>query len=458
MNALSIWARIGRPHRLWTRPSSGLAPQRHLSFQTCRCRRKKTPFIESAEAQIFRQIVPDVIHLNPASHARALTDKPAYPTRPGFRPQSLEVSVLGVPNAGKSTLVNTLVGVTACPHSSKVHTTRQNSDIIYTQDETQIIFRDTPGVVRLKDAAKFHLENTLVNDPEQGCSEADVIVVVQDVSNRYVREALDKRILRLLCLFHHIPSVLVLNKIDTIPKSRRVYDLIRKLTCNRLRNQVTSTRILPQPDPRSVESYLKSKEKAKPVEKKVRNEDFLATLQATEILTETKVAELTEGVVGWPNFTEVFTISALSGEGISPLRDFLLHSARDREWRFSDKLVTRDNPKDIVIRTLKAKLLDVLPEEIPYALQPEIEFWNCDEGTLKVGILIKSKVERYVGVLLSNGGDYIKTFAKLAEQDLQNFFQTEVFVSVNVKLTGKRTDKVKRRTVRHAPAPFDVLV
>jgi hypothetical protein len=43
--------------------------------------------------------------------------------------------------------------------------------------------------------------------------------VVQDVSNRYVREAVDKNVLRLLCLYHaRIPSVLVLNKIDLIPR------------------------------------------------------------------------------------------------------------------------------------------------------------------------------------------------------------------------------------------------
>lgn len=223
---------------------------------------------------------------------------------------------------------------------------------------------------------------------------------------------------------------------------------------------MTTTRILPQPNHRSVESYLKSKERTKPFEKKLRNEDFLDTLRATEHLTEAKVVELTEGVVGWPNFTEVFPVSSLLGEGISPLRDFLLHSAKDREWRYSDKLVTRDNPKDIVIRTLKAKLLEVLPEEIPYALQPEIEFWNCDDGTLKVGILISSKIERYVSVLLSNGGDYIKTFAKLAEEDLQNFFQTEVFVSVNVKLTGKKALERKlmqKRTTNKRPDSFDVL-
>ena len=46
-----------------------------------------------------------------------------------------------------------------------------------------------------------------------------MLVVVHDVSNRYIREAVDKKILRLLCLYQaRLPSILVLNKIDTIPR------------------------------------------------------------------------------------------------------------------------------------------------------------------------------------------------------------------------------------------------
>ena len=76
-------------------------------------------------------------------------------------------------------------------------------------------------------ADRFKLEDSLLSGPREGCRGADAIVVVHDVSTRFTREALDKRVLRLLCLFGDVPSVLVLNKMDTIPKSRRVYDLIR---------------------------------------------------------------------------------------------------------------------------------------------------------------------------------------------------------------------------------------
>ena len=75
------------------------------------------------------------------------------------------------------------------------------------------MFKDTPGVVRLAEARKFKLEPELVLGPERACDEVDLLVYVHDVSNRYVREAIDKRILRLLVLFHNVPTVLILNKI-----------------------------------------------------------------------------------------------------------------------------------------------------------------------------------------------------------------------------------------------------
>ena len=117
----------------------------------------------------------------------------------------------------------------------KANTTRSNARAIMTQGDTQIIFLDTPGVVDSKAVSKYKLENSLIMDPERSCYDADLLIVLHDVSNRYVREAINKKVLRLLALYYRdVPSILVLNKMDTIPKSRRVYDLIRKLTCNRL--------------------------------------------------------------------------------------------------------------------------------------------------------------------------------------------------------------------------------
>ena len=55
----------------------------------------------------------------------------------------------------------------------------------------------------------------MLKSPEQGCRRADLLLVVQDVSNRFTREAIDKEVLQLLCKYRHVPAVLVLNKMGT---------------------------------------------------------------------------------------------------------------------------------------------------------------------------------------------------------------------------------------------------
>ena len=87
------------------------------------------------------------ILLNPAKHADILNAP--QNTAPSDS-QSLQVSVVGIPNAGKSTLVNQLMGNNICAHSEKVHTTRQNALGILTKDSKQIIFQVSSFIKELK--------------------------------------------------------------------------------------------------------------------------------------------------------------------------------------------------------------------------------------------------------------------------------------------------------------------
>ena len=67
----------------------------------------------------------------------------------------VQVAILGVPNAGKSTLVNKLSGWNTCSVSSKVHTTRKTSKTVLVVDGTQVVFLDTPGLVGSAESKKL---------------------------------------------------------------------------------------------------------------------------------------------------------------------------------------------------------------------------------------------------------------------------------------------------------------
>ena len=125
-------------------------------------------------------------------------------TRCGF------VALIGVPNAGKSTLLNALVGAKVSIVSRKVQTTRTQVRGIALHGDAQIIFVDTPGIF----APKRRLERAMVNSAWGGASDADVVCLLIDV-----RKGLDdetRAILEKLAPQTTRRRALALNKIDTV--------------------------------------------------------------------------------------------------------------------------------------------------------------------------------------------------------------------------------------------------
>ncbi|MCB1840976.1 MAG: GTPase Era, partial [Alphaproteobacteria bacterium] len=131
----------------------------------------------------------------------------ATKTRCGF------VSVIGLPNAGKSTLVNTLVGSKVSIVSRKVQTTRTRILGILTQGEAQIILVDTPGLF----TARRPLEKAMVRTAVSGMEEGELILHIVDVAKR---NALEENSAIREMLRKKAPSVLVLNKVDKIAKHK----------------------------------------------------------------------------------------------------------------------------------------------------------------------------------------------------------------------------------------------
>lgn len=381
------------------------------------------------------QTLPDLSNpsINPITHTELLK----MPLEATEQKKILRVAILGIPNSGKSTLINKLVGHHICPESGKPNTTRRNTRAILSTGDTQVIFVDTPGVVEDDAAVKFKMDTELLLDPEMSCRKADLLVVLQDVSNRFVRETLNKKVLRLLCLYYRdVPSILVLNKMDTIPKSRRVFDLIRKLTCNRLEGEQGQIKISKHDNKRSVESYLKRKSRIEEEEATHVKEDVSDILEIAgkEGLSEQKTSSLTSGLLGWPGFSDVFTVSALNGDGMDDLKEYLVGVAKPGSWEFPENVKFDDDPRNIVINIIKSKFLDHLPQAIPYQLNPEIQMWEIDENwsSLKIFATVDAKNKNQFQVLVGPGGKRIKAMSEDIQESLVNFFSHEVHFNLSV--------------------------
>ena len=123
------------------------------------------------------------------------------------------VTLIGRPNVGKSTLMNRLIGQKIAITSNKPQTTRNRIQTVYTCDEGQIIFLDTPGIHK----AKNKLGEYMVSVAERTLKEVDVILWLVEPSTfigageQHIAEQLRSV---------KTPVFLVINKIDTVENFR----------------------------------------------------------------------------------------------------------------------------------------------------------------------------------------------------------------------------------------------
>ena len=151
------------------------------------------------------------------------------------------VALIGRPNVGKSTLMNHLIGQKIAITSNKPQTTRNRIQTVYTCDEGQIVFLDTPGIHK----AKNKLGEYMVDVAEKTLKEVDVILWLVEPSNfigageRHIAEILEKV---------NAPVLLIINKTDTVEKDkilefidtyRKLFQFAEIIPCSALRHQNT---------------------------------------------------------------------------------------------------------------------------------------------------------------------------------------------------------------------------
>ncbi|MDR1396608.1 MAG: GTPase Era [Desulfarculales bacterium] len=130
------------------------------------------------------------------------------------------IAIAGAPNAGKSTLLNKILGMKLAITSDKPQTTRQRLLGVYSAEETQIVFLDTPGLHK----ARNHLNKRMMEAAGEALRQADGILFLADVSKRGMLDA--GRVAGLVKEAGK-PVILGLNKIDALADKKELLPLLR---------------------------------------------------------------------------------------------------------------------------------------------------------------------------------------------------------------------------------------
>eukprot|EP00741_Cyanophora_paradoxa_P015413 tig00020878_g14876.t1 len=331
-------------------------------------------------------------------------------TPPLHRQRLLEISILGSPNAGKSTLLNTLVGTKVSIVASKAQTTREQVLGVRVDGNVQAVFYDTPGIVRPE--TQRNLARPLTKSPWESLWESDVALLVVDAS-RHLDAGVKHAVQRMA----------------KEAAERRAAEAER--------------RALLGEDEEGGEEEEEDEE-----EEEERRPDFRVALvlnKVDQLRDKTKLLDLAlelhalaEQAAGPGTaasgafFEETFMISAHNGDGA-----YINSKAPRRAWLFPLGTTTDLGPEDQVRELLREKLLRFFNKEIPYIVEQETVHWEEPQGP-KGPLLIKQAFhvarDSQRELLYGKGGGTMKRLRERAEADIGKALGRPVQLELTVKI------------------------
>lgn len=273
-----------------------------------------------------------------------------------------------------------------------------------------MILLDTPGIISPVKQKRHHLERSLLEDPWTSMESADLVVVLVDVSDKWTRSRLNPQVLQCLTKFSQVPSILVLNKVDCLKQKSVLLELTAALT----EGVVNGKKLNIKQALRSRSStHCPGPETEGPNAHSVRNPQR----------------------IGWPYFQEIFMLSALNNKDVNTLKQYLLTQAQPGPWEFHSGVLTSQTPEEICANKIREKLLEYLPEEVPYGVQQKTVIWEegpSGELVIQQNLLVPK--ESHVRILIGQKGLLISQIAQEVGRDLMDIFHCDVLIRLSVKL------------------------
>lgn len=270
------------------------------------------------------------------------------------------VAVVGAPNAGKSTLVNALVGQKVAIVSPKAQTTRVRLMGIAIEGDTQIMLVDTPGIFE----PGRRLDRAMVAAAWGGTQDADLIALIVD------------------------------GKGGIGPKVEKIVEGLKD-----------------------------------------RPERKILILNKVDIAAKDKLLVHTEKLNAMGDFSEIFFVSAATGDGIPELKAELAKAMPEGEWHFPEDQVSDASERMTAAEITREQLYHQLHEELPYAATVETEkYQEREDGSVEIHqqILVERTTQR--AIVLGKGGQRIREIGSRARAELSELLGQKVHLYLHVKV------------------------
>ena len=290
------------------------------------------------------------------------------------------VNIVGNPNVGKSTLMNQLVGERISIATFKAQTTRHRIMGIMNTDDMQIVFSDTPGVLK----PNYKLQESMLAFSESALADADVLLYVTDVvenpeKNMDFLEKVQKMT---------IPVILLINKIDMTPPNL----------------------------PKGVES-AGNKQTGKSL--KGQGEVLAAIVEKWHSLL--------------PN-AEILPISAKNKFGMDMLLRRIQELLPESPAYFDKEQLTDKPARFFVSEIIREKILLYYDKEIPYSVEVVVESFKETPKNIRISAVIFVERESQKGIIIGHQGVALKKVGMESRKALERFFGKSIFLETYVKV------------------------
>ena len=282
------------------------------------------------------------------------------------------VNIVGNPNVGKSTLMNQLVGERISIATFKAQTTRHRIMGIVNTDDMQIVFSDTPGVLK----PNYKLQESMLAFSESALQDADVLLYVTDVvenpeKNMDFLEKVQKMT---------IPVLLLINKIDEL-------------------------------EPRKEEGGRR---------KENTPQELLGA-----------IVEKWHGLL--PN-AEILPISAKNKFGVDMLLKRIQELLPESPAYFDKDQLTDKPARFFVSEIIREKILLYYDKEIPYSVEVRVESFKETERNIHINAIIYVERDSQKGIIIGHQGVALKKVSTEARKALERFFGKPIYLETFVKV------------------------
>ncbi len=288
------------------------------------------------------------------------------------------ITIMGPPNAGKSTLLNALLGQKISIVTSKAQTTRNQIVGILTEKDSQTIFIDTPGLNHNKDHMRGQLGKVMREAIYQSINMADASLLILD-SHLYITrpEFLERDVLPVADIIRSgdKPTLIILNKVDMFHDKAKMLPLVERIS---------------------------------------------------EMFPD----------------AEIFPMSALARDGVQILKDLVVKFLPQKEAIYPEDQISTAPMRFLVAEMIREKVFERLHQEVPYSTAVEIESWEevPEKNRTVIHALIYVGRASHKSMVLGKQGSTIKEIGTRARMDIQDLLDSKVHLELWVKVKDNWVD------------------